>query len=93
MPACVGIGTVNNNGAQVPVVQPVATPAGTSCPGFVVMSPGEFDQVMAVVQGGPSGGVPSIFSMTVEDGVLVSSSILTLWAIAWAIRATRKALD
>jgi len=83
MPVCVQPGLIPiEGGGQVEVMMPAPSP----CPGgFEVLSSMEVSELQAIAAN-------NLFTLTVEDGVLVSSSIATLWCIAWAIRATRRAL-
>lgn len=67
--------------AEIPTVSQVAEHDGV-CEGFYLLTKSEVREL---------SGSP--LNLSVEDGALVSASILTLWAIAWALRATRKALD
>jgi len=65
----------------------VFTPSSTtqSCP-FVAVSQSEWSALEEKASANP-------LLLSVEDGVLISGAIVTLWCIAWAVRAVRRALD
>lgn len=65
----------------------VFTPSPTSqvCP-FVVVSQAEWSALEEKASANP-------LLLSVEDGALISGAIVTLWCIAWAVRAVRRALD
>ena len=87
MAICVALGTrvvFDSNvvtDIQIPTIEPAPEYDGV-CEGFYLLTKAEVSALQA-----------SPLLISVEDGLLLSGSILTLWAIAWAIRATRKALD
>lgn len=82
-PTASGHAIVGDGGAVISaVIVPDSADSGGKCANGVVLSQAEYSSL-----------ANSPLNVSVEDGLLISSSILTLWAIAWAIRATRKALD
>lgn len=68
------------DGSNATVLSPVwSSPEGCD---MVVVSHAEWLEVSA-----------SPFKLSTEDGLLVAGAISSLWCLAWAIRAVRKALD
>ena len=54
----------------------------TPCTGFVLLTPAEYSAMAS-----------NPFVLSVEDGALISGAIGGVWALAWALRAIRSALD
>jgi hypothetical protein len=83
------LGQVNPSGDSPLYVRPAAVPlAADSCPGgnfYMVLSSADVGTMLDA-----NGGT---LSMTAADGALISSSILLLWAIAWATRQIARALN
>lgn len=83
MPVCVQPGLIPiQGGGMVEVMMPA--PPGPGC-GWVVFSSAEASDLQAAAN--------NPFALTTEDGLLVAGAISSLWALAWGIRAIRKALD
>jgi hypothetical protein len=100
MPACLEPGNLILEGSDVPIVRPATVLGdGGTCYDYLVLYQSDYDAIRAIesrvtqleATGGGAGGA-SIFSMSVEDGALISGAITTLWCIAWAIKAVRRAL-
>lgn len=77
----------NVEAAQCVVVDSAASDvlratAAEPCLGFVVLSPTEY-----------SAWVVSPLNLSAEDGVLLSTAILGVWAVAWSFRALARALN
>lgn len=58
--------------------EPYRMSEGLTCTGFVVVEPSEIP--------------PNPLYLSNEDGLLISGAIISVWCIAWSIRAARMAL-
>lgn len=61
----------------------LTTDAPQSCTGYLVVTPDEYQSLAA------SPWVP----LTMEEGVIISTAILALWALAFVFRALRAQLQ
>jgi hypothetical protein len=99
MPACFQTGNLILDGSDVPIVQPATVLGdGGHCYDYLMLDQAEYTAIRGLesrvteLESAAPGGGPSILSMSVEDGVLLSGAITTVWCIAWAIKAVRRAL-
>jgi hypothetical protein len=100
MPTCVITDSVQVGESYAFVLVPVADDATCTNTSALLSGP----ELTALTQristleaasgssGDGSSGTPNLLTMSTEDGVVISGAIVTLWCIAWAIRAVRKAL-
>lgn len=72
--------------------------AAAGCGYGYLLTPAEMAQVQQVLSsstgtpGTPPAGGSDLLSLSVEDGLILSGAIASLWCLAWVFRALRQVL-